>query len=177
MAAPREDPRFSAAALFFCMGMIPTVFVLYLTAGLKAALIEKLSIKVIFIMGGVLVLFSLLLWSVLIVSHADVRATVIGFFVPMVVRVTFQNPGETSGEANQRILVYFAGMLLGLGLMWVLGKFTTYDLQTHSDTFFAFSSVVLLSQLLQVWHATLQIAAIFRWQRQVQPTASLPPTA
>ncbi len=173
MAAPREDPGFSAAALFFCMGMIPTVVALYLTAGIKAALIKKLGIKTIFIMGGMLVLFSLLVWSVLIVSQADMRATLIGFFLPMVVRVTFQDPGETIKEANQRILVYFSGMLFGLGLVWALDKYTTYDVRTHSDTFLAFSSVVLVSQLLQVWHASVQTIAIFRWARQVQPTPVL----
>ena len=173
MAASHEDPGFASATLFYCMGMLPTVFALYLTAGIKTALIEKLGAKPIFIMGGLLVLFCLLLWAVLGVSQADRHATLIGFFIPMIVRVTFQNPAETANEANQRILIYFAGMFLGLGLGWVLGRFTKVDMSTHDDTFYAFSSVVLVSQLLQVWHGSLQTVSIFKWERRRAPGNSM----
>lgn len=165
MALPEEDPGFAAAALFFCMGMIPTVIALYITAGLKDALIKKLGIKTIFVLGGILVLFSLFLWAVLIASQADARSTLIGFFLPMVVRVTFQDTSETISEANQRVVGYFSGMILAIGIGWLLTKYTKFDADARGETF-AFSMVVLMSQLLQIWHAALQILAIFKWERQ-----------
>lgn len=174
MIAPKEDPAFAAAVLFFCMGMIPTVFLLFITAGIKVALIDKLGIKTIFVMGGFLVLFSLLLWGVLIESKADARAMLIGFFLPMVVRVTFQDPADTGDEAFQRILCYFSGMLLGLGVQWLLTNYASYDVQSHDETFLPFSMVLLTSQLLQLWHSSLQIVVIFRWERQPPPVPVLP---
>ncbi len=173
MALPKEDPGFAAAALFFCMGMIPTVIALYVTAGIKDALTKKLGIKTIFVMGGILVVFSLLLWAVLIASQADTRATLIGFFLPMVVRVTFQDPSETISEANQRVVGYFSGMFLALGVGWLLTRFTLFNADERGENF-AFSMVVLVSQLLQIWHATLQIVAIFRWQRLASPPTEAP---
>lgn len=175
MIAPRQDPDFAAAALFFCEGMIPIVFLLYITAAIKAELIEKLGIKTIFVTGGVLVVFSLFLWGVLVSSKADTRAILVGFLLPLIVRVTFQDPSDTINEANQRILSYFGGMFLGLGIQHLLETYPALGIPMDNGGFLPFSSVVLVLQLLQIWHGTAQVIAVFRWERQPQPAPALPP--